>query len=421
MDVHNDAIAVASVAQEHGAEVSDLGPLGTRQGAIDPLVRQRPSKAHHLLFVYAAGPCGDWLSRSRTKTGYDCWVVAPSLIPHKPGDRVKTDRRDAVPLARLARSGDRTAVYGPKVADDALRALTRARAEAISDRPDAPFRLQAFWLRHALRSPGRAHGGPAPLRWRSDVVCPTPTPPSVFQEDVRAVHAHTDRLQRLEPARHEPVQAWRLSPVVEALQAWRGVPCTVAVTLVAAMGDLPRFDPPRALRNCLGLLPSASSSGEQRRQGALTQAGNTPARRVRVAGAWASRSPAHVSRHWPLRLATPPTIIQAISGKAQVRRCKRSRRLVSRGQHATGVTGAMARALAGCLGAMAREVSITPSAQQSERIPPRTQQVYPRASAETPPRWGVTLGGVKRLGQDTRASSEAGTRRTQGRGEPTHG
>jgi transposase len=102
MDVHKDSIAVADVAPEHGAEVTDLGTIGTRQGDIDQLIRRMPSKATHLIFVYEAGPCGDWLSRYLTKKGDDGWVVAPSLIPKKPGDRVKTDRRDAVQLARLA-------------------------------------------------------------------------------------------------------------------------------------------------------------------------------------------------------------------------------------------------------------------------------------------------------------------------------
>jgi transposase len=134
MDVHKDSIAVASVAQDHGAEVTYLGTFGTRQCDIDHLIRKMQSNAKHLIFVYEAGPCGDWLYRYLSKKGYDCWVVAPSLIPQKPGDRVKTDRRDAVQLARLARSGDLTAVYVPTVEDEAIRDLTRAREAAISAR-----------------------------------------------------------------------------------------------------------------------------------------------------------------------------------------------------------------------------------------------------------------------------------------------
>jgi transposase len=172
MDVHKDAIAVAYVAQDHGAEVTYLGSIGTRQGEIDHLIRKMQSKANHLIFVYEAGPCGSWLSRYLTKKGSDCWVVAPSLIPKKLGDRVKTDRRDAVQLARLARSGDLTSVYVPKVEDEAIRDLTRAREDAISDLKDATFRLKAFLLRHDIRYTGRANWGPAHLRWLSAVVCP---------------------------------------------------------------------------------------------------------------------------------------------------------------------------------------------------------------------------------------------------------
>jgi transposase len=360
MDVHKDSMAVAYVAQDHGAEVTYLGTIGTRQGDIDQLIRKRQSKAKHLIFVYEAGPCGSWLYRSLTQKGYDCWVVAPSLIPKKPGDRVKTDRRDAVQLARLARSGDLTAVYVPKVEDDAIRDLTRAREDTIRDLKSAKFRLKAFWLRHDIRYTGRATWGPAHLRWLSEVVCPTPTQQIVFQAYVRAVHESTERLQRLEQELQDQVKSWRLQPVVEALQALRGVQFTVAVTMVAAIGDLTRFDTPRELMTCLGLIPSEYSSGEQRRQGSLTKAGNAHARRALVEGAWAYRYPAKVSRHLQLRLETQPKVIQDISWKAQVRLCKRYRRLVSRGKHPNVVTVAIARELTGFMWAIAKQVPVTP-------------------------------------------------------------
>lgn len=252
MDVHKDSLAVAYVAPEHGAEVASLGTIGTRQCAIDPLIRQMPSKATHLICISAAGPCGSWLSRYLRKKDYACWVVAPSLIPTKAGERVNTDRRDAVPLARLARSGDLTPVYVPKGDDEAIRDLTRAREDAISDLKDAKFRLKAFLLRQDIRSAGRAHWGPAHRRWLADVVCPTPAQHSVFQEDVRAVTEHTGRLGRLDQDRREQGTTWRLHPVVDALQALRGGPCTVAVTLVADIGDCTRFAHPSALRKFLG-------------------------------------------------------------------------------------------------------------------------------------------------------------------------
>jgi transposase len=360
MDVHKASIAVASVAQDHGAAVTSLGAIGTRQCDLDQMIRKRQSKATHLLFVSEAGPCGYWLSRYFTKKGDDCWVVAPSLIPKKPGDRVKTDRRDAVPLARLARSGDLTSVYVPQVDDAAIRDLTRAREDTMSDLKDAKFRRKACLLRHDMRYTGRANWSPAHLRWLSEVVCPTPAQHMVLQEYVRAVSEHTERLQRLAQARHDPVKAWRLNPVVEALQALRGVQGTVAITMVAEVGDLTRFDTPRELMKFLGRIPAEYSSGEHRRQGAITTAGHTHARRALVEGAWAYRYPAKVRRHLQLRLEKQPKLIPDISWQAQARLCKRYRRLVSRGKHANVVTVAMARELAGCMWAIATQVSVTP-------------------------------------------------------------
>ena len=252
MDVHKETIAVAYVAQEPGAEVTYFGTIGTRQCDIDTLIRKMQSKAQHLIFIYEAGPCGYWLYRYLQKKGYDCWVVAPSLIPKKAGERVKTDRRDAVQLARLARSGDLTLVYVPKVDDEAIRDLTRAREDVISDLKDAKFRLKAFLLRQDIRYAGRANWGPAHLRWLAEVVCPTPAQQIVFQEYVRTVTEHTERLGRLDQELREQVKTWRLHPVVDALQALRGVQCTVAITMVAEIGDLTRFEHPSALMKFLG-------------------------------------------------------------------------------------------------------------------------------------------------------------------------
>ena len=151
LDVHKDSIAVAYVAQDHGAEVVSLGNIGTRQCDIDQLIRRLQSTSAHLVFVYEAGPCGYWLYRYLTKNGHVCGVVAPSLIPKKPGDRVKTNRRDAIKLARLMRSGDRTPVYVPQGDDEAIRDLCRAREDTIRDLKAAKFRLKAFRLRQDIR------------------------------------------------------------------------------------------------------------------------------------------------------------------------------------------------------------------------------------------------------------------------------
>jgi transposase len=175
------------------------------------------------------------------------------LIPKKSGDRVKTTRRDAIKLARRMRSGALTPVYVPQVEDAAIRDLCRARAEALHALKAAQFRLKAFLLRQDIRYTGRATWGATHLRWLSEVVCPTPAQQIVFQEYLRAVTEHTARLERLEQERTDQVQTWRLRPVIDALQALRGVQFTVAVTTGAALGDLTRFENPRQLMSSLGL------------------------------------------------------------------------------------------------------------------------------------------------------------------------
>ena len=244
--------------------------------------------------------------------------------------------------------------------DAALRDLCRARDEALGALQAAQVRLNAFLLRHAIRSAGRATWGPAPLRWLRAVGCPTPAQQIVFQEYIRAVTDHTERLERLEHELKDHVQTWRLAPVVAGLQALRGVPCIVAGTMVAARGDLTRFDNPRQLMHYLGFTPSEYSTGARRRQGGITKTGNTHARRALIAGAWASRYPAKVSRHLHLRLEKVPTPIQDVRWKAQVRLGKRYRQLSARGQNPNQVVVAIARELSACMWASAQEGPLTP-------------------------------------------------------------
>jgi transposase len=241
-----------------------------------------------------------------------------------------------------------------------MRDLCRARADVIRALKTAKFRLKAFLLRHDIRYTGQASWSPAHLRWLSEVVCPTPAQQIVFQEYVRAITDHTERLARLEHELTEHVQTWRLAPVVDALQALRGVQFTVAVTTVAALGDLTRFDNPRPLMHSLGLTPSEYSTGERRHQGGITTTGNSHARRALIEGAWASRYPAKVSRHLQLRLEKVSKSIQDSSWKAQLRLCKRYRQLSARGKNPNQVVVAIARELRALMWAMAQEVPLAP-------------------------------------------------------------
>lgn len=359
LDVHKEFIAVAYVAEDKGAETVSYGRIGTRQCDIDKLIRKLVSRTSRLRFVYEAGPSGYWLYRYLVRQGRHCTVVAPSLIPKRPGDRVKTDRRDAAQLARLFRSGDLTPVYVPEIEDEAIRDLTRAREDALRSLRSAKYRLKSFLLRHDIRYTGRANWGPAHLRWLAKVVCPTPAQQIVFQEYVRAVDEQHERLERLEGELRDQVEDWRMRPVVEAIQALRGIAFTTAATVIAELGDLTRFNHPRQLMSYLGLTPSEYSSGPRRRLGGITKAGNSHARRVLVEGAWAYRYPAKVSVHLQRRIERAPKHAQDISWKAQVRLCKRYRRLVARGKHTNQATVAIARELAAFIWDIARQVPVS--------------------------------------------------------------
>ena len=358
LDVHKDSISVAYAAGGLTESPQFVGPIGARQSDIDKLIRRLHSKARDLVFAYEAGPCGYGLYRHLTSKGFDCRVVAPSLMPKRPGDRVKNDRRDAMEIARLLRSGDLTPVYVPTVEDEAIRDLCRARDATRITLKAAKLRLKSFLLRLGLHYSGRANWSDAHRRYLAKVACPTPSQQIVFQESVLAVDEQVDRLHRIEQELLDLASSWRLYPVVEALQAMRGVRWVVAITVVAELGDLTLFDNPRQLAAFVGLTPSEHSSGPKRRLGAITKAGNSRARRVLIEGAWSYRFPAKVSAEIQTRIEGLPKTIQGIGWKAQVRLCKRFRRLTSRGKHGNVVVTAIAREMLAFMWAIAHEVSI---------------------------------------------------------------
>ena len=358
LDVHKDSISVAYAAGGRPEPAQFLGPIGTRQCDVDKMIRKLHSKASHLIFAYEAGPCGYVLYRYLTAKGFDCQVVAPSLMPKRPGDRIKNDRRDAVELARLLRSGDLTPVYVPTVEDEAIRDLCRARDATRVTLRAAKLRLKSFLLRLGLHYTGRANWTAAHRRYLAKVVCPTPTQQIVFQEFILAVDEQVERLHRIEQELLDLAPSWRLYPVVEALQAMRGVQWVVAITVVVELGDLTRFDNPRQLAAFVGLIPSEHSSGAKRRLGAITKTGNSRARRVLIEGAWAYRYPAKVSTHIQKRIEGLPKAVQDIGWKAQVRLCKRFRRLSSRGKNPNVVVTAIAREMLAFMWAIAHEVPI---------------------------------------------------------------
>ena len=288
--------------------------------------------------------------------GHDCVVVAPSLIPKKPGERVKTNRRDAVTLARLHRTGELTSVWVPDATHEAVRDLARAREGGSEDLRKKRQQLLAFLLRHGRLFSGRQHWTLAHLRWLAHQSFEHPAQQIVFQDAINAIEDAAARLQSLDRQLAAIVPNWSMAPVVAAYQAMRGVSFLVAVTFVAEIGDVRRFDNPRQLMSFLGLVPSERSTGEAVRRAGLTLAGNRRARRVLIEGAWTYRYPARVSETLRARLEGLPKSVRDIAWKGQVRLCARYRRLVATGKKAPVVIAAIAREMAAFLWAIGRQV-----------------------------------------------------------------
>ena len=284
-------------------------------------------------------------------------VVAPSLIPMKAGDRVKTGRRDATMLAKLHRAGELTAVWVPDAAHEAMRDLVRARATAVRVAGKACQHLQGFLLRHGRIYPGKKGWTKAYRRWLTTVRFTHPAQQIVLQDYIHAVTDAEVRIERLTKQIADLPTGWSLAPVVEAVQAMRGVAFIVAVTVVAEVGDFNRFDNPRQLMAYLGLTPSEHSSGASVRRGGITKAGSGLARRVLIEGAWSYRMQARVSRKLLDRVESLPQAVRDIGWKGQLRMCQRYRHLMAAGKPKVVATTAIAREMAGFIWAIAPTVA----------------------------------------------------------------
>jgi transposase len=352
LDVHRDTIAVA-VADGDGGAVRSLGTVPNEPAAVAKLIR-RLGTGRPLRCCYEAGPCGYGLYRQLTAAGVDCVVVAPSLVPTKPGERVKTDRRDAAKLARLHRSGELTAVWVPDADHEALRDLTRAREDARQDLHRARQRLGKFLLRLGRRPPAGVK--PWTLRhraWLAGLRLGRAAQQAVLREGLHAIDQAAERLGRLEEEIAEQAQAGPLAPVVAALMTLRGVALVTAATLVAELGDLTRFASPRQLMAYAGLVPSEHSSGGRAQRGGITKTGNAHVRHVAVEAAWHYRHPPAVRGKLRKRQVGQPPAVTATAWKAQVRLHGRWRRLLGRGKLRQQAVVAVARELLGFAWAIA--------------------------------------------------------------------
>jgi transposase len=353
MDVHKESIDIAIA---DAREARRYGRIAGDARSVDRAVRKLRSAQRKFTVVYEAGPCGFWLYRRLRSQGLGCMVVSPSMTPRNAADRVKTDRRDAMKLARLARAGELTPVYVPDAGDEAMRDLVRTREDAVAMQRQARQRLAALLLRNDIRYVGKTAWSSAHRRWIASLKLPHPAQQIAFEEYVQAVQEASARLERLSAAIQSALEPWRWRPAVAALQALRGISSVHAVRIVAELGDLARFESPRKLMGYLGLIPSEDSSGPRRRQGRITKAGNSSARRALVEAAHAYSHPARVSWVIARRHSALPKLITDIAWKAQLRLCSRFRHLAARGVPRNKVVVAVARELCGFVWAIAHDI-----------------------------------------------------------------
>jgi transposase len=356
LDVHKDSIDIAVAEAARDAEVRHLGSVAGGLDAVSKSMRKLVGAGHRLHIVYEAGPCGFVLQRHFSALGWHCDVVAPSSIPRPSGERIKTDRRDALKLARLARSNDLAVVRVPGPADEAVRDLVRARDDAVREQRNGRHRLKALLLRNGLPYAGKSSWTAAHLHWLARLKMEHSAQQIGLQEYLHSISESAARIVRLEQAMRDTLPGWSLAPLVQALQAMRGVQLIAAITLVAELQDFLRFETPRQLMAYVGLVPGEHSSGSKRRQGSITKAGNSTARRMLVEIAWHYQHGPRVSATIATRQDHLPKAVTDIAWAAQLRLNAKFKRLLARRVMKNKAVVAVARELTGFVWAIAREV-----------------------------------------------------------------
>lgn len=356
LDVHKETITAAVAEPGRNGEVRMAGTITNDLHAIERLLtRIRNGRERTLRVCYEAGPCGFVIARRLKQLGVDCVVVAPSLIPRKAGDRIKTDQRDAEKLARLLRAGDLTPVYVPDATDEAIRDLCRARSDAVDDRTRARHRLKAFLLRHGFRYAGKSSWTPAHMRYLRELALPHPAMKVILEDSLSAVDSAQERVDRCENAMEELLESWQLRPAVEALMAFKGFQIVAAMILVSELGNITRFEHPRQIMAYLGLVPSESTSSDKRRQGGITKCGNPHARWLLVECAQHYATPPKISKELSRRQDGQPRRVKEVSWRAQNRLHSRFKKLQGRRLQRNKTLIAIARELSAFVWELLRE------------------------------------------------------------------
>ena len=354
LDVHKDTIAVA--VAEGIAEPYFVKTISHDLHAVEKLVGElRERGKYQLRICYEAGPTGFVLARRLQAWRIECLVISPSHVPKRSADKVKTDKRDALKLARLLRSGDLKSIHLPDERDEAVRDLCRARTDAVEDLRRVRQQLKAFLLRNGYRYSGKSSWTQGHLRYLRELVMGHPAQKLVLEETLQAIDRGVHRVAQLEAHLETVVSDWRMRPVVEALQCLRGVAFIAASVLVSELGDLSRFAQPRQLMAFLGLVTNENSTGTKRRQGAITKCGNGHARMFLIEAAHHYRLPPKISKELSRRQERHSRRILQISWIAQNRLYRRTWKLMSRGLSTPKIVVAVARELSGFIWAIFRE------------------------------------------------------------------
>nr|CDQ31673.1 Transposase IS116/IS110/IS902 family protein [Virgibacillus halodenitrificans] len=354
LDVSKEKIAVA-VADEGRSKARYIGMINYTVEAIRKLIKKL-GEPEQLEVCYEAGPTGYGLYRLLKSMDIHCEVIAPSLIPQKPGSRVKTDKRDAINLATLYRAGELTPVYVPTEDDEALRDLVRAREDVKEDELRAKHRLTKFLLRNEIRQPKGIRKWTAKYwEWLRQLKFQRSASKVVFQEYVQQLIEYQQRIKILEEEIKEQAENGVHAPLIQKLMTLRGVAIITATSLAAEVASFARFARPNGFMAFTGLVPSEFSSGDARKVGAITKTGNRHIRKLLIEAAWSYRHKPAVGRDLQKRQQGQPTNILSISWKAQQRLHKKYYRLMARGKESGKVVTAVARELAGFIWAIANE------------------------------------------------------------------
>lgn len=350
------AVAIADGGRT--GELRYFGEIENTVAATAKLVRKLAGKYERVTFCYEAGPTGYGLHRQIKSLGHECIVVAPSLIPKRSGDKVKTNRRDAVSLARLLRANELTAVWVPSGSHEAMRDLTRARETAMLDLRSKRQQVSAFMLRQGRSYPeSKKTWSKVHMSWLASQKFDYPEQRLVFEEMMLAVRQAQERLERLEQAIGAAVPDWSLAEAVTGLMAMRGLDLISAATFLAEIGDLSRFQTAQQLMAYLGLVPSEASTGDTIKRGSITKAGNRRARRMLVECSWSYQHPPRVGTAKQPKVDAAPPAVREIAWKAQCRLYRRYRTLIRKGKLKTVVITAIARELAGFIWAISRQIA----------------------------------------------------------------